>query len=351
LVGGVGVTGDHDPIDISTGFAIFEGKTRRESTPGFKFGPDIDEDIALAGQKGFEPPEEILATNVTIAGIRIPYVETETHPHESRSFGEIGKPVTGFPVQGAPPPFQYPVIELGGVKGQVRFPFRDDPFIRNNPKIGKARRLAVDDVKEMISLAARRASHTRAGIRLPVGTSVKVFIAVVANPNQDDVPPPILGVFRVGEATIFSWDVAVQKARTALFFSNREFAQSSRTVGFLAQRFYPPGIDGRPPGPYFGFQEALTLNVLQSALKDPHRLRMNPNLPNGITIFPGGFPVYRSGVLIGAIGISGDGVDQDDLIGISGSAPFAPPKGIRSDQYTYRGARLPYVKFPRDPEK
>jgi hypothetical protein len=30
---------------------------------------------------------------------------------------------------------------------------------------------------------------------------------------------------------------------------------------------------------------------------------------------------------------------------------FQPPKNIRSDTYEYKGARLPYVKFPRDPEK
>ncbi len=75
----------------------------------------------------------------------------------------------------------------------------------------------------------------------------------------------------------------------------------------------------------------------------------NPNLPNGMTIFPGGFPLYRNGLLIGAIGVSGDGVDQDDIIGASGSVDFLPDPNIRADNYIYRGARLPYVKFPRDP--
>ena len=73
------------------------------------------------------------------------------------------------------------------------------------------------------------------------------------------------------------------------------------------------------------------------------------NLPNGITIFPGGFPLYRNGVLIGAIGVSGDGVDQDDLIAASGAALFLAPVPIRADQAQYRGARLPFAKFPRNP--
>jgi hypothetical protein len=76
---------------------------------------------------------------------------------------------------------------------------------------------------------------------------------------------------------------------------------------------------------------------------------INPNLPNGITIFPGGFPLYRNGVLIGAIGVSGDGVDQDDIISASGTVNFLAPENIRADQFRFRNARLPYAKFPRNP--
>ena len=54
--------------------------------------------------------------------------------------------------------------------------------------------------------------------------------------------------------------------------------------------------------------------------------------------------------LIGAIGVSGDGVDQDDLISASGTAGFQPSTSIRADSFTYLGARLPYANFPRAPE-
>lgn len=157
----------------------------------------------------------------------------------------------------------------------------------------------------------------------------------------------MLGCFRVGEATVFSWDVCVQKARTAVFFSNKQLAESCRTVGFLAQRYFPPGIDGQPWGPFFGFQEAVSLKTSPGK----HTFPGNSNLPNGITIFPGGFPLYRNGELVGAVGVSGDGVDQDDLISASGCANFLPLQRIRADNYTYRGVRLPYAKFPRDPEE
>jgi uncharacterized protein GlcG (DUF336 family) len=169
---------------------------------------------------------------------------------------------------------------------------------------------------------------------------------------------------------MFSWDVAVQKARTALFFSSplgagllppelQNKALSTRAIGFLAEMNYPPGIQRKPPGPLLGFQEYFSLfpfgaatNVLNGVYSPPvipPLTAPDPNLPNGITIFPGGFPLYRNGVLIGAIGVSGDGVDQDDIIAASGTVNFLAPTEIRSDQIIYRGTRLPYAKFPRNP--
>jgi len=185
---------------------------------------------------------------------------------------------------------------------------------------------------------------TRAGIRQPAGVDAEVFIAVVNNPNNPGTTPVVLGTFRTPDATIFSWDVAVQKARTALFFSDVTRAFSARTVGYLAQTMFPPGIDNEPPGPFNGLQERFSAPIISGAGT------VDGNLPNGITIFPGGFPLYRNGVLIGAIGVSGDGVDQDDLISASGTAGFQPQPSIRADNMRYLGARLPYAVFPREPE-
>jgi uncharacterized protein GlcG (DUF336 family) len=41
-------------------------------------------------------------------------------------------------------------------------------------------------------------------------------------------------------------------------------------------------------------------------------------LANGLQIFPGAAPVYRDRTLVGALGVSGDGVDQDDMIAFLG---------------------------------
>jgi hypothetical protein len=65
--------------------------------------------------------------------------------------------------------------------------------------------------------------------------------------------------------------------------------------------------------------------------------------------FPGSVPLYKGGQLVGGIGVSGDGVDQDDIVAAAGATGFAPPIAIRADQIILDGARLPFLKFPRNP--
>jgi len=76
---------------------------------------------------------------------------------------------------------------------------------------------------------------------------------------------------------------------------------------------------------------------------------MVSELKNGLQIFAGGVPIYRGGTLIGAVGVSGDGIEQDDLIAAAGANAFAPPEAIRSDHFFVRGVRLPFLKFPARP--
>ena len=161
--------------------------------------------------------------------------------------------VSGEP-QTTPAQYPYEQISLGDGPGEIRFPIRSDPvaLIAGRQLIdGKVQRLSAGEVTSILSKAAQQANITRGGIRLPLGTPSENFIAVVNNPDKAGEPPAILGVYRTSEATIFSWDVAVQKARTAVFFSNSQLAMSSRTVGFLAERYFPPGIDGNPLGAVF----------------------------------------------------------------------------------------------------
>ncbi len=341
LVGGVGVAGN--------GVAV------TDITPAIMTKPDSDEDVALAGQIGFAPPNKILGSKVLVAGIRLEYIATKTKLTNTIPFASLpGINILPFTLTNSPTPFPYPVATIGGETGEVRQPIINDPsFV----PLGAAR-LTDIEVSNIISAAANRARTTRAGIRLPPGSPAQVFITVVNNPGVDGIAPVALGTFCTSpNTTRFSWDVAVQKARTAVLYSSADRAYSTRTVGFLAQSLYPPGINGTQPGPFFGMQEEVSIitptsivatNPVNGAIFDT-ATNVDAAVPNGITIFPGGFPLYRDGILIGAIGVSGDGVDQDDLISASGAALFPAPVLIRADQTIYRGTRLPYAKFPRNP--
>ena len=83
-------------------------------------------------------------------------------------------------------------------------------------------------------------------------------------------------------------------------------------------------------------------------------------MPNGIQIFAGSVPVYRNGQLVGAIGVSGDGIDQDDMVGFLGLANAGTalgngianaPAALRADTIVPQGTgtRLRYVNCPQAP--
>ncbi len=355
LIGGVGVAGNSRRV--RTGIPALDDIQLIQRR-------DVDEDVALAGQTGFRPAEKIFGSHVFIDGIRIPYVKSGAKIRNIFSLTTNGNVVADFPLMDSPL-VSYPTTDLGGIIGEVRAPITSDPI---GGDINGAARLTAGEVTSILTLAAQRANITRAGIRLPRGQRAQVFISVVNNPNADGIAPTVLGTFRTPDATIFSWDVSVQKARTALYFSEPsrnlfsipDLAMSTRTVGFLAQAHYPPGIKNTAPGPFLGLQEFFSafppsafppvpLTNILNGVTVTNAPAIDPNLPNGITIFPGGFPLYRNGVLIGAIGVSGDGIDQDDIIAASGTVNFLPPGNIRADQFRFRGARLPYAKFPRNP--
>ncbi len=353
LIGGVGVVGFADaPVADSDIF----------------FQANLNERIALGGQTGYRPAPVFGGNNVAIDGVRLAYVvgtASNVTVADSATFLAANGQAVSFPdidgiaasaddgavdysPKASPPAVVYPnpfgLIGPSGVPGQLLSAIRDDPMLV--PLAGVAR-LTKAEVENILKLAAERSQITRAGIRLPRGQITQVWISVINNPATPGVEPVVLGTYRTPDATLFSWDVAVQKARTALFYSRGlergvPRALSSRAVGFLSQDIYPPGIGANPAGPLFGFQAALSL-IGGTVPAAP----INLNVPNGITIFPGGFPLYRNGVLVGAIGVSGDGIEQDDIVAASGARDFLAPQESRADNFVYENARLPYAKFPR----
>lgn len=147
------------------------------------------------------------------------------------------------------------------------------------------------------------------------------------------------------------------------------FAPTSRTFRFLVEPRYPSGVDGTVP-PIFSILNDPGINprtaenegapmpasAFESVMGyDSFHVGTNFRDPgsianqNGIVFFPGSSPLYVGGNLVGGFGVSGDGVDQDDVVTSAGLGAFAPPAEIRADQTFYRGVRLPFLKFNRNP--
>jgi uncharacterized protein GlcG (DUF336 family) len=359
-VGGVGIEGDgvytvdRDPSDSDQPF---------------------EETIAVSAARGFEAPPLIRGDNILVDGIRLAYLNINNAPNPA-TLGSLPGTVSS-PIRGAQPSQFTPAI-VAGVAGEVDprfFPFVASPTITPSS-------LTASDVNTIIAHAAEQANITRAAIRQPLGSNARVSIAVV------DTSGVVLGVFRQKDAPVFGFDVSVQKARTAAFYSaagagaalrtagfgsyvdraaadglrlDGSVAFTDRAGGFLHRPFFPDGINNTAAGPFsrqlnewsvfnLGLQVDLIKTNLQATLSGfTVPCTSVPGLANGIQIFPGSAPLFKTGVLVGAIGISGDGVDQDDLIAGAGSSGFAPPAAMRSDQVFVRGVRLPYLKFPRSP--
>ena len=279
-----------------------------------------------ASQAGFLPaPSQLPPPGVVIiGGVALPFVNQTTPPNGIGPGTVAGTYVLG-PLNGGLPPEGDLVGPAGGVSG-----------------------LTQNDVTNIISQAVATAEITRAVIRLPPGSRTKMTIAVA------DLDGTVLGLHRMPDATVFSIDVAVAKARNVVYFGGPAgtpdlpgvpagTAVTNRTIGFGAQPFFPPGIDGSGPGPFFNLY---TFDVDHPCTQGSQTV--NPD-QNGVVFFPGSVPLYKNGVLVGGLGVSGDGVDQDDFVTNGGANGFEAPANIRADQVIIDGIRLPYLKFPRNP--
>jgi uncharacterized protein GlcG (DUF336 family) len=211
--------------------------------------------------------------------------------------------------------------------------------------------MSVDDVTAVVQAAIDTANLTRAQIRLPVGVRTRMVISV------SDLDGNILALYRMADSPVFSIDVALTKSRNVVYFSgpNRDprdlpgvpagTAVTTRSIGFAAQSYFPSGIWNTSPGPFAPLYAADTANPCTQGNQPA-----NAN-QSGVVFFPGSAPLYRNGQLVGGLGVSGDGVDQDDFVTSGGAANFLAPAGIRADQIILRGVRLPYWSFPRNPEQ
>lgn len=420
VVGGIGVMGDGD----------------------YGYDPDVldvdsddEEAIALAGIQGFLPPDAITADKIPVDGTTLRFTDATgavLHPIQT-NFGAVNGPAGVLvPVNGytdgtlragtaygaeasgyrkaRTAEFANPdAYVLTDGAGNNRYPIRAGA---DAATVGGA--ISAGEAQAILEEAFKIMARARAQIRRPVDSRAQVTISLV------DSYGTVLGVVRSPDAPIFGTDVSLQKARTAMFFSNPlaasqlqsagdpavsgfvgamqsfagdaqvlngKYAFGARSVGNLARPYFPDGELNRPPGPLSrpiddfsplatGLQVALVAaNLVQHAgfvggvsssdtATQCSALAAAPNgqkrLANGIQIFPGGVPVYRGNTLVGGIGVSGDGIDQDDMISFLG-AHFGglrvggignAPTGIRADNLIINvgsGVRLRYVSCPFAP--
>ncbi|MGC1615306.1 MAG: heme-binding protein [Candidatus Acidiferrum sp.] len=313
VLGGVGVVTSSIDLNLAE-YAAFVGSTTQRTGPSDTFGPTP----AAPG-------------TVSISGVTLPFVTQTSLPAI----------VTAGPVAGGGSFLVAPANSAGQPPEGDLIP----------PAAGPLGGLSPTDVQNILNNAEATANQTRAAIRLPIGARARMTIAVA------DLDGTIIGLRRMQDSTVFSIDVAASKARNMVYFNSSARASAdlnevpmgtavtNRTISFGTQPLFPPGIDGTSAGPFF--------NIYLQDLANPCTQGFEAGPPNvnksGIVFFPGSAGLYRNGTLVGGLGVSGDGVDQDDYVTNGGTQGFEAPASIRADQISINGVRLPYFKFPRNP--
>jgi uncharacterized protein GlcG (DUF336 family) len=313
VVGGIGVVTSSSDINAAE-YAAFVGSTTQRTGSSGAFGPTP----AAPGV-------------VFIGGVALPFVTQTSLPTG----------VSAGPVAGAGSYFVAPANSAGQPP--------DGDLI--TPAAGPLGGLSAMDVQTILGNAEATANTTRAAIRLPIGSRARMVIAVA------DLDGTMIGLRRMQDSTVFSIDVAASKARNMVYFNSSTrtaadlnqvpmgTAVTNRTISFGAQPSFPPGIDGSPAGPFFNlYLQDVTNPCTQGMQAGPANVNKS-----GIVFFPGSAGLYRNGVLVGGLGVSGDGVDEDDYVTNGGTMGFEAPTSIRADQILINGVRLPYFKFPRNP--
>ncbi|MFW5682762.1 MAG: GlcG/HbpS family heme-binding protein [Phycisphaeraceae bacterium] len=124
----------------------------------------------------------------------------------------------------------------------------------------------------------------------------------------------VIGRRSMADAWGGSVSIAKSKAYTAAAFSSHENALTTRSLGALTQ----------PGGALW--------NIGNS----------NYEAGPGLIEFPGGVPLYNDGRLVGAVGVSGDGVEQDENVAEAAAEGFEPVEAIRIDTVT--DGNVPYTQ-------
>ena len=190
--------------------------------------------------------------------------------------------------------------------------------------------LTTSEAQSIFTACKTTAAGTASPIRKTAGT--KMWCAVLDREGKmlliqatdtGESPGPSLNT----DAWRASIEIAEAKAYTALSVSSNDAALDSKTVGLLsrpdggclATPCTAPGTDGGPAQLWgVGDTNPFRPGVGDPALSDDKAGSKH----HGIVTFAGGQPVYSCArascakpcTLLGGVGVSGDGVDQDDAV-------------------------------------
>ena len=296
--------------------------------------------------------------------------------------------------------------------------------------------LTAADVTRIVNQGIAEARLTRAAIRLNLknikngfaqpGVMTRMVFAVADRDGN------VLGLYRMFDATVFSIDVAVAKARNTAYYANaallktptrsmttccssagrrprqqlrqslsrfdgvnnhladlnptpndigqilaprtgwhsptaRSASWPSRAIRRASmapcRRLFEPEHAGHQP--QHGRELAARAGQRPAGVELLHRLWLRrlphrPQLPQHARTSPTrtawcSSPAARRSIwavrLQGGFGVSGDGVDQDDVVTFTRAARVTTrPPHLRADRVFYRGVRLPFQKFNRNPQ-
>ncbi len=255
--------------------------------------------------------------------------------------------------------------------------------------------LSVDDVKALMRSSFNVARVARAQLRKPDGSFARVSVSIV------DADGRVLAIARSPDAPVLGTDVSLQKARSAVFFSRNTASQnlnllfppisggdsryvrdtraffgntnpnalanglaiSGRALGNIARPNFPDGVDGKPRGPlsnginWSPFNQGVQFDLISNKLLAYGAERCTTllsgentslGIDNGIQIRPASVPIYKNGVLVGGIGASGDGIEQEELVIALGLARIGIP-GIGHAPASRRVKGLKYIQCPQAP--
>ncbi|MDX2224484.1 MAG: heme-binding protein [Rhodospirillaceae bacterium] len=421
VVGGIGVMVDGVyglDLTISDFDRDRDELTALAGQRGFEPTADIAGRITVEGKflRYADADQRDLKTSTAAAINPANYVAVAGYTPAGRRAGvAFGTAGSGIRAEGR---VEYPALDvfvLDDGAGANRYPPRAS--LAPAPAAGG---MAATEVRTLVTEALKIAYRGRAQIRRPLGSFVQVTVSVVdtegnvlALARTPDAPvfgidvslqkarsaaflsrPAAAAELRAIPAQTLIPGVLATPALATYVNATQSFvgptalsdgiAYADRSVGNLARPFYPDGINGNANGPlskpfavWSPFNVGLQLDLvigdivarldgslapMQGCTALPQSAAAGVNGPtrlaNGLQIFPGSVPVYRNATLVGAIGVSGDGIDQDDMVSFLGlhNAGQAlgtglgnAPKDRRADTLEVDGVNLRYVNCPFTP--